>query len=51
MASVLFGVLFHMPPLLALAGGFAIGSISPEGIMAGVVRLSRKGFGLTSGVE
>lgn len=49
MAALLFGVLFSMPVLLALAGGFAVGATSPEAIMAGLIRLARKGYGVSSG--
>ena len=50
MAAMLFGVLFHMAPMLALAGGFAVAATSPEAVMAGLTRLARKGFGVSSGV-
>ncbi|KAK9806662.1 hypothetical protein WJX73_005668 [Symbiochloris irregularis] len=51
MAALLFGLVFHMPALLAIAGGLVLSSVSPEAFLAGMLRLSHKGFGLASGVS
>lgn len=49
MAALLFGLVFHMPALLAIAGGLVLSSVSPEAFMAGMLRLTHKGFGVGSG--
>lgn len=47
--AAVFGVLFQMPPLLALAGGFALSGTAIEVVAAAMTRLGRKGYGLTLG--